>query len=91
MLFLKSKRKFRMNRIAVFTLLAALSVSWPIPARAQDDGVAKYARQSQKLDKKAAKQQRKAWKKLAKAQRKAGKKANRHTGYRTPASARFPK
>jgi hypothetical protein len=89
--FLQSKRKYPMNRIAVFTLLAALSVSWSIPAKAQDNGVAKYARQSRKLDKKAAKQQQKAWKKFAKAQRKAGKKANRHTGYRTPASARFPK
>jgi hypothetical protein len=89
--FLKSKGKFRMNRIAVFTLLAALSVSSSIPVKAQDTGVAKYARQSRKADKKAAKQQRKAWKKFAKAQRKAGKKANRHTGYRTPASARFPK
>jgi hypothetical protein len=89
--FLKSKRKFRMNRIAVFTLLAALSVSWSLPAKAQSTGVAEYARKSRKANKKAAKQQQKAWKKYAKAQRKAGKKTNRHTGYRTPASARFPK
>jgi hypothetical protein len=88
--FLKSKRKFRMNRIAVFTLLVALSVSWSIPAKAQGTGVAEYARQSRKANKKAAKEQRKAWKKYVKAQRKAVKKGNRHTRYRTPASARFP-
>jgi hypothetical protein len=87
--FLKSNRKFRMNRIAVFTLLAALSVSWSIPAKAQDTGVAEYARQSRKANKKAAKEQRKAWKKYVKAQRKGVKKANRHTTYRTPSSARF--
>jgi hypothetical protein len=86
--FLKPTRKFRMNRIAVFTLLAASSVSWSIPAKAQSTGVAEYARHSRKANKTAAKQQRKAWKKYAKAQRKEGKKANRHNGYRTPTSAR---
>jgi hypothetical protein len=84
--FLKSKGKFRMNRISVFTLLVALSVFGSIPAKAQDTGVAEYARQSRKANKKAAKEQRKAWKKYAKAQRKALKKTNRHTRYRTPAS-----
>ena len=79
-----------MNRIAVFTLLVALSVSWPIPANAQDTGVAEYARQSGKANKKAAKEYRKAQKKYLKAQRKGVKKANRHTRYRTPARARFP-
>jgi hypothetical protein len=88
-LFLKSKRKFQMNRLAVFTLLAALSVSWSVPAKAQDTGVAEYARKSRKADKKAAKEQRKTVKKYVKAQRKAGRKANRHTKYRTPSSARF--
>jgi hypothetical protein len=88
--FLKSKRKFRMKRIAAFTLLVALSVSWSIPAKAQDFGVAEYARQSRKANKKAAKEYRKAVKKYVKAQRKAFKKANRHTRYRTPARARFP-
>ena len=76
--FLKSKRKFRLKRIAVFTLLVALSVSWSIPAKAQSPGVAEYLRQSRKADKKAAKVQRKAMKKYVKAQRKAIKKANRH-------------
>jgi hypothetical protein len=87
---LKSKRKFRMNRIAAFTLLVALSVSWSIPAKAQVPGVAEYGRQSRKLSKKAAKEQRKAWKKSVKAQRKALKQANRHTKYSTRASTRFP-
>jgi hypothetical protein len=76
--FLKSKRKFRMNRIAVFALLVALSVSWSMPAKAQGTGVAEYARQSREADKKAAKKQRKVAKKYVKAQRKAVKKANRH-------------
>jgi uncharacterized lipoprotein NlpE involved in copper resistance len=67
-----------MKRIAAFTLLVALSVSWSIPAKAQGTGVAEYARQSRKADKKAAKIQRKAVKKYVKAQRKALKKANRH-------------
>jgi len=49
--FLKSKGKFRMNRIAVFTLLAALNVSWSIPAKAQGTGVAEYVRQSRKANK----------------------------------------
>ena len=79
-----------MNRIAAFTLLAALSVSWSIPAKAQGTGAAEYARQSQKANKKAVKEYRKAQKKYVKAQRKAVKKANRHTTYRTPASPRFP-
>ena len=79
-----------MNRIAVFTLLVALSVSWSIPAKAQSTGVAKYARQSRKASKKAAKDQRKTWKKYVKAQREAVKKGNRHTRSRTTASARLP-
>jgi hypothetical protein len=87
--FLQSKGKFQMTRIAVFTLLFALNVSWSIPAKAQNTGVAEYARQSRKASKKAAKQQRKATKKYVKAQRKAVKKANRQTKYRNPASARF--
>src|ERR1700730_12771606 len=91
--FLKSKRKFQTGRIAVFALLAALSVSWSIPAKAQDTGVAEYARQSRKLNKKAGKQQPNERKKYVKAQRKsqrkALKKSNRHPKYRTPSSARF--
>lgn len=75
---MKSKRKFRMSRIAVFTLLAAFSASWPIPVKAQSTGVAEYARQSRKADKKAAKEHRKAMKKYAKAQRKTVKKPKRH-------------
>jgi hypothetical protein len=81
-----------MKRIAVFTLLAALSVDLSMPAKAQSPGVAEYARNSTERDKKMAKQenkrlkkaskkQRKAMKKYAKAQRKAAKKANRHGTY----------
>ena len=72
-----------MKRIAVLTLLVALSVAWSIPARAQYMSVAESARQSRKADKKqqkmnrkAAKKQQKATKKYEKAQRKAAKKAN---------------
>jgi hypothetical protein len=89
--FLRSMRKFRMNRIAVFTLLAVLSVSWSIPAKAQGTGATEYAHRSKKANKKAAKEYRKAQKKSMKEQRKAVKKANRPTSHRTPASAHFPK
>jgi hypothetical protein len=79
-----------MKRIAVFTLLAVLSVAWSMPARAQSPGVAEYARNSREFDKKSAKQQnkrlkkasrkqQKAMKKYSKAQRKAAKKAHRRT------------
>ena len=78
-----------MKRIAVLTLLVALSVAWSIPAKAQHMSVAESARQSRKADKKqqemnrkAAKKQRKATKKYEKAQRKAEKKAN-HRSKRT--------
>jgi hypothetical protein len=87
--FLKSKGKFQMNRIVVFTLLVASSVSWSIPAKAQSTGVAKYARQSRTASKNAAKEQRKAWKKYMKAQRESVKKANRQTRNRTPAHVRL--
>jgi hypothetical protein len=86
---LGSTRKFRMNRIAVFTLLALLGVSWSIPAKAQGTSAAEYARRSKKASKKAAKEYRKAQKKSMKEQRKAIKKANRHAGRQTPASAHF--
>jgi hypothetical protein len=77
-----------MKRIAVFTLLGALSMASSIPANAQSPGVAEYARESranskktakeqQRLLKKAAKKQRKWMKRNAKAQRKAAKNANR--------------
>ena len=75
--FLKSKGKFGMKRIAVFTLLVALSVACSLPAKAQHMSVAS-ARQSRKADKK----QQKATKKYEKAQRKAAKKAN-HRAKRT--------
>ena len=75
---MKVKTRFRRNRIAAFTLLVALSASWPMPAKAQGTGVAQYARQSREADKRAAKQQRKANKKYLKAQRKAAKKVKRH-------------
>jgi len=81
-----------MKRIAVFTLLAASSIAWSLPAKAQSPGVAEYARNSRERDKKMAKQenkrlkkaskkQRKAMKKYSKAQRKAAKKSNRHGTY----------
>ena len=76
--FLKSKGKFGMKRIAVFTLLVALSVACSLPAKAQHMSVAESARQSRKADKK----QQKATKKYEKAQRKAAKKAN-HRAKRT--------
>jgi hypothetical protein len=69
-----------MNWIAGLALLVALSVSWPLQAKAQSDGVAAYARQSAQADKKAGKQYRKALKKSAKAQRKSIKKANHQNG-----------
>ncbi len=79
-----------MKRIAVFTLLAVLSVAWSIPARAQSPGVAEYARNSREFDKKSAKSQNKKLKKASKkqqkamrnyskSQQKAAKKANRHS------------
>jgi hypothetical protein len=67
-----------MNRIAAFTLLVALSASWPMSAKAQGTGVPEYARGSREADKRAAKQQRKAMKKYAKAQRKTAKKVDHH-------------
>jgi hypothetical protein len=81
-----------MKRIAVFTLLAVLSLAWAIPAKAQSPGVAEYARNSRERDKKLAKQenrrlkkaskkQRKAMKKYSKARRKTAKKANRRGTY----------
>ena len=77
-----------MKRIAVFSLLAALSVAWSIPAKAQSPGVAEYARNSREFDKKSAKaqnkklkkaskRQQKAMRKYSKSQQKAAKKANR--------------
>ncbi|MGC0774323.1 MAG: hypothetical protein WB543_15425, partial [Candidatus Acidiferrum sp.] len=89
---LKQKRKFRVNRIAVFTLLAMLMIAGPKRVRAQEGMTGaeygrrtqieakKAAKQQRKAFKKAAKKQRKALKKYAKAQRKAAKKANRRTG-----------
>ena len=77
-----------MKRIAVFTLLAALSLAWSIPATAQSPGVAEYARNSREFDKKSAKaqnkklkkaskKQQKSMRKYSKSQQKAAKKANR--------------
>jgi hypothetical protein len=91
-MILRARRKFRMKRLAVLTLLAALSVAWSAPASAQSPGVAEYARNSRERDKKMAKQenkrlkkaskkQRKAMKKHSKAQRKAAKKSNRNGIY----------
>jgi hypothetical protein len=78
-----------MNRLAVFTLLAVLTVSWSIPAKAQGTGAREYAHRSKKASKKAEKEYRKALKKSVKEQRKAAKKANRRTSHRNPASAHF--
>jgi hypothetical protein len=77
-----------MNRIPVFALLVALSVSWSIPVQAQGTGAAEYARRSRKANKQAAKKQRKAWKQYVKARKQELKKSNRHTTYRTSASGR---
>lgn len=76
-----------MKRIAVFTLLAAFSVPWSIPVKAQSTGVAKYAAQSWKASKQAAKEQRKLRKKYLKAQRQAAKQANRQPRNRTSTRA----
>ena len=73
-----------MKRFAAITLLAALSVAWPLPSDAQRMTVAEAQRQSrkadkkqQKLNRKTAKKQQKAMKKAQKAQRKANRKAQR--------------
>ncbi|HKN77000.1 MAG TPA: hypothetical protein VJW94_17615 [Candidatus Acidoferrum sp.] len=77
-----------MKRIAILTLLAASSVVWSMPAKAQSPGVAEYAANSREFDKKSAKaenkrlkkaskKQQRAMKKYSKAQRKAAKKVNR--------------
>lgn len=73
-----------MKRIAVFALLAVLTVSWSMPAKAQGISAKEYARRSKKADKKAAKEYRKAQKKSLKQQRKALKHANRRGSHRTP-------
>jgi hypothetical protein len=81
-----------MKQIAILALMAALSVAWSLPAKAQSPGVAEYARNSRERDKKmakrenkrlkkAAKRQRKANRKFTKSQRKAAKKANRRGTY----------
>lgn len=77
----KVKGEFRMKRIAVLTLLAALSVAWPIAAQAQQMSTEEYARLSRKQQKKqlkmlkkGAKKEKKTIKKNEKAQRKAAKK-----------------
>jgi hypothetical protein len=77
-----------MKRIAIFTLLVALSVSGSMPVQAQGTGAAEYARRSRKANQKAAKKQRKVWKQYVKARRQEIKKSNRRTRYRTSASGR---
>ncbi len=69
-----------MKRIAIFVLLAAWSVAWSIPARAQGISIQEYERQTQvlakrqeKLNRKNAKKQQKMMKKAGKNQRKAMK------------------
>jgi hypothetical protein len=79
-----------MKRIAIFTLLAALSVLASMPVQAQGTGAAEYARRSGKANKKAAKEQRKAWKQYVKARKQEIKKSNRRTRYKTAASGRLP-
>ena len=49
-----------MKRVAALALLAAVSISWLIPAKAQGTGVAEYAGQSRQADRKAAKRLRKS-------------------------------
>jgi hypothetical protein len=80
-----------MNRIAVFMLLVASTISWSMPIKAQSTGVAKYARQSRKASKSAANEQRKAMKMYVKAQRQSAKKANRQTRYPTRLGPRLPR
>jgi Skp family chaperone for outer membrane proteins len=70
-----------MKRIAIFVMLAALSVALPIVAKAQSSGVADYERQSresykqwQKATKRYEKKQLKQLRKANKKQRKAMKK-----------------
>jgi hypothetical protein len=61
------KGYLQMKRIAVFTLLAALSLAWSTPATAQRLDMEQSARKSQK----DAKKQQKMYKKAAKNQQKA--------------------
>ena len=75
-----------MKRIAVFMLLAALSVACAIPAQAQRTTTEenmrrsrKEVKQQQKVSRKMSKKQRKAMKKYEQGQRKAAK-ASRRTG-----------
>ena len=62
-----------MKRVAALALLAAVSISWLIPAKAQGTGVAEYAGQSRQADRKAARKQEKAIRKNMKVQQKAAK------------------
>jgi Skp family chaperone for outer membrane proteins len=62
-----------MKRVVAFVLLAVLSGSWEIPARAQQMSVAEYQRKSAKDAKKQQKMQAKSAKLQAKAQKKADK------------------
>ena len=73
-----------MKRIAVFMLLAALSVACAIPAQAQHTTTEenmrrsrKEVKQQQKVSRKMSKKQRKAMKKYEKGQRKAAKASRR--------------
>jgi hypothetical protein len=83
------KGYLQMKRIAVFTLLAALSLAWSTPATAQRLDMEQSARKSQKdakkqqkMYKKAAKNQQKAIKKYQKSQEKAQRKANKQASQR---------
>lgn len=76
-----------MKRIAVFVLLAALSVAATVPAYAQRENrsigensreAKKAAKQQRKYVNKNAKRQRKAMKKAQKAQRRAAKNSQHH-------------
>ena len=62
-----------MKRVVAFVLLAVLSGSWAIPARAQQMSVAEYQRKSAKDAKKQQKMQAKSAKLQAKAQKRADK------------------
>ncbi|MGA2094776.1 MAG: hypothetical protein ABSH39_00625 [Candidatus Acidiferrum sp.] len=63
-----------MKRIAIFMMLVAFSLPWPIRASAQNSGLADYERQSRATSKKQQKEAKRAARKRFKQIRKAEKK-----------------
>jgi hypothetical protein len=62
------------KRIAIFMMLVAFSLPWPIRAGAQNSGLADYERQSRATSKKQQKEAKRAAKKRFKQIRKAERK-----------------